>query len=271
MVSPLGPIVLDDDVLFPDEASNLQLLSAVQAFGDVVSRNLSQIADMDQFTRDNVALSRVGSIQGIYYAAKREAHYAMCGIGSTVNNARLVVDFNRMDLPRFRWSDRDTPVSMWMKRDAYGVSRPMYGDNAGFVWKLDQEDKSKDGAGYTAEFQIPWLDFSHLDPKLGTVRKAGEFLEITMEPKGNWTLNADIYWDGNFQETVTFNMGTDGAALGTFTLDTDRLAGQQVLNKKKRITGSGRRFSCVFRNAGAGQDFSVAKAYLHFHTMDERL
>jgi len=49
------------------------------------------------------------------------------------------------------------------------------------------------------------------------------------------------------------------------------LAGDQVLNKKRRITGGGRRISLQGRNSGDGQDFSVSKFYLHFRVSDERL
>ena len=84
-------------------------------------------------------------------------------------------------------------------------------------------------------------------------------------------MNATIVWDGVEHETVTFNMGSTGAALGSFVLNTDTLGGGEVLNKKRQIHGSGRRISLIGKNSAASQDFSIARMYLHFTPGSDRL
>lgn len=274
--SPQASCLIDNDILFMDENFNFQLLSMSDEVTNVSGRNLSEVQEMGPFIRDNVALGQTGQVRSIYYAAKREAHFAVAATGATVNSRRIIVDFLRIDeegvfIPRFRWSDLLTCESLWLKKDSNNIPRPMAGDDAGFVWNLDQTIRSKDGAGYSGEFQTGHHDFSHIDPRLATVKKNGDFLELVVEPKGNWNLSGDIYWDGELVQTVPFNMGVTGAGLGSFTLDVDRLATEQVLNKKKRIAGGGRRFSFGGRNSGAGEDYSVARVYLHFGVGDERL
>lgn len=267
-VSPLAIVQVDDDVLFLDATMNFQLLSGVQEFGDMASRNVSQPRHMGQHVRDHYNLGRQTAVCAMYYPAKREAHYAMSGSGATANNRRLVVDFNMPEI-RFRESDRDTCESMWLREDSEGIQRPMHGDNAGFVWHMDQETRSKDGVGYTGEFQSAHLDLGYLDPKLATLNKIGDFLECVVEPTGDWDLSVDIIWDGVVKQTLSFNMGTSGTALGSFTLGTDILGGEALVNRRKRIVGSGRRFSLKGRNSGAGQDFSVARFYLEFRAGEE--
>jgi len=269
--SPHGVIYIDDDVLFLDQSANPQLISAVSAFGDVSSRNIGIPQEIGTWIRENSNLGQLQQVKGIYYADKREAHFSMAGVGATTNTRRLVIDLNRLDLARFRWNDRDTAESMWMKRDSNDIPRPVYGDNAGFVRLLDQETRSHDASGYNGEFQTPHTDLSYLDPKFGTKRKNFDFLEMVVEPKGNWNLNVDVVIDADITETITFNMGQSGGDLGTFVLGTDVLAGDSVLNKKRQIHGSGRRISLVGRNNGTAQDFSVAKMYLHFRPSDERI
>lgn len=271
LASPLAAIQVDSDVLFVDQNVNFHLLSGVDEFGDITSRNLSQISDMGPFLRENINLNMTGNMRGIYYPAKREAHFATAGAGSTTNTRRIVVDFNRLDKPRFRFSTRDTAESLWLRKDSDGIPRPVYGDDAGFVRDMDKSSRSHDGAGYNGEWQTPHSDFSELDPKLGTRRKNGQFLEAVIEPTGNFNLSVDILWDGVVTQTVTFNLGESGSSLGSFVLDTDVLAGDSVLNKKARITGSGRRFSIIGRNNGDGQDFSNARMYLHFKVGGGRL
>ena len=91
-----------------------------------------------------------------------------------------------------------------------------------------------------------------------------------VEPTGNWNLAVSVMWDGETVQTVNFNMGTSGATLGAFVLGTDKLAGDQILNRKKRIVGSGRRLSLSGTNSGAGEDFSVGQFLLHALVGDER-
>lgn len=270
-VSALSVVIIDDDILYLDQAANIHLIGSTREFGDFRSSALSDIADMGPFIRNNVNLGQLAKVQAVYYEAKREVHITIAGTGSTVNNRRLVVDFNRPDLPRFRFSDRDTAISLWLKKDGNGVERLTMGDNAGFIFDLDKESRSNAGTGYNGEFRTANDDLSHLDPKFGTIRKEGKFLELVFEPKGDFDLSVDIYWDDALHQTIQFNMGEGGATLGTFVLGTDKLAGDTVLNRKKRITGGGRRFSMAGGNSGDAQDFSVGRAFLHFKPSGESL
>jgi hypothetical protein len=262
--------VIDDDILFMDSAGNIQLISIITKESQG-TRNVSQIADMGQWMRDNVNFAKLSNVRAVYHVAKREVHFAVAGIGSVVNNLRVVVDYNLPTRPRFRTSDKDIVESVWLKLDDDFVPRMTTGDNAGFVWNLDQDTKEKDGLGYEGLWQTPHMDLSHLDPSLATVRKNGHWLELVVEPKGNYDMNATIVWDGVEHETVTFNMGSTGAALGSFVLNTDTLGGGEVLNKKRQIHGSGRRISLIGKNSAASQDFSIARMYLHFTPGSDRL
>jgi hypothetical protein len=264
---------IDADILIMDPSGEFHLVSATDQFGDFLSSTVPFIHEaLAEFVRTNVKQSGLSDAQAIYYEAKREAHFAVPQIGSSINDLRLVIDFSRQERPRARYSDKDDNESLWLMTVS-GVPRPMAGDNIGFVWRLDQEDRVStiNSTGYSMIFQTVHDDFARLDPALGTRRKNGHFLEIVVEPKGNWNLSVDIYWDAELHETVQFNMGSSGATLGSFILGTSVLAGTQVLNKKRRITGGGRRFSMVGRNSGAFEDISIAKAYLHFTAGDERL
>jgi hypothetical protein len=282
-VSPLGAVVIENDVLFMDPSVNIHSLSRVNAAdqaGSISESNLTRVDHIYGFLQNNVNTARLPFVRAVFYSQKREVHFAIAGSGSVVNNARFVVDFNlrqpldpgylTLNVPRFRWSDRDTCESIWLRKDANGVPRLTSGDNKGFVWNMDQATKSKDGLGYKGNFQTPYMDFGWIDPVLGTVRKIGQYLELEVNPTGNWNLSVDILWDGTYTQTVNFNMGTTGAAIGSFTLGTDKLAGDQILNRKKRILGSGRRLSLNCYNSGAAEDFSVGKFFLHCLVSDER-
>jgi hypothetical protein len=266
-VGAVAPV--EDDIIFMDIGGDIRTLASTNEFGDVGTTSLSDLASLDNYIQKNVNFGGFKQWRAIYYSHKRETHIALTGTGATVNNRRLTFDLLK-NIPRFRTADRDTPVCFFVYTEE-SIPRLYMGDDSGFVWKLDEETRSMDGSGYKAQFQLPHHDLGFIDPRLATRRKNGHFLELAIEPKGNWDVSADILWDGKTVQTVSFGQGTSGAALGSFVLGTDVLSGGQVLNKKRRIVGSGRRFSVVFKNSGVGQDFSIAKAYLHYKIDGERL
>lgn len=264
-------INIDDDVLFCDPGGVFHLISATQEQGDYGLDSASKAAQMDSFIRDNLSLVRLRNAQAVFYSAKREVHFGLSQTGAGPNNSRLVVDINVTAALRWRYSDRDINETLFLRRDVSGVPRLACGTSDGFIYLLDQVSRVKDGQGYVGKFQSPHLDMSHIDPTYATKRKNGHFLELIVEPKGNWNLLVDIYWDGKYHETVSFNMGVTGDTIGNFELDTDVLGADQVLNQKKRITGSGRRISIVGYNSGVGEDFSVSSFFLHYTLGTEML
>jgi hypothetical protein len=160
---------------------------------------------------------------------------------------------------------------MWERKDANGIPRLVHGDDGGVINLMDQDARSNNGVGYPGRFQTAYIDLSYIDPVIATRRKEGRFLELVVEPKGNWNLAVEVRWDGNPGETLQFNMGTTGSSLGSFVLGTNSLAQEQTVNRKRRLTGGGRRLSLVGSNTGDSQDFSVARMFLHYALGDERI
>lgn len=269
-LNPQSITQVDKDIIFLDATGNVHVLSATQEFGDVSASDLSEAAQMGEFIRTEFNQAQAMLARLSYYEHKSEVHIAIPSIGSTVNNRRMILDMRIPGRPRFRVSSRDTAVSLWIRRDGDDIPRLMYGDNAGFVREVDDDGLAHDSAGYTSEFQTAHTDFAWLDPILASKGKNGKFLELVMEPVGNWNITIDAVWDGEIKQTIQFNMGTTGASLGSFELGTDKLAGDSILNKRKRLLGGGRRLSLVGRNSGNGEGFSLSKFLVHFTVADER-
>lgn len=261
--SPFGPQAIDNDIVFLDSTGRVHALSAVTEHGNLGARSLGDEHEIDEFVRANINLGQLSSARGIYYAAKNQVQWAVAQAGSTVNDARFVLDLNLLGAPRFRFSIRETIYGFWLRDDDDGVARPVSGDGDGFVWLMDSDTRSVGGA-YAGTFQTPHLDLSHLDPALGDRIKHGKFLELVAKPTGNWDLSVSIYWDDELKYTTTFNMGLGLAALGTFTLDTDTLGSNRLVSRRKKIYGSGKRLSLLFTNSGDEEDFSVDRATVSF-------
>jgi hypothetical protein len=263
--------VIENDLVFMDPNADVRTISSVDDFSNIGTFSLSDISKMDDWFRDNIDFSKRKQWRCVNYTLKREVHFAMTGLDTTDNNYRVVFDIFNTKVPRFRYSTRDTPVSMWI-RTVSGKPTLVMGEDDGFIYTLDNSTRSKNGTSYNGIFQTPHLDMSHLDPLLATKRKNFHFLEIIAEPTGNYNLNCDIYHDNVMKQSVSFNLGSGvGSTLGTFVLGTDALGASTILVRKKRLTGGGRRISIRGSNSAAAEDFAIARMYLHFHVGDERI
>lgn len=271
-------VSIDNDLLFMDPAGEINMISAVTQelpLGTFAASSLSFAANIDPWIRESVNFAQLANVQSVYYPAKREVHFTIPLVGSNVPNARLVVDYNRPDIIRFRYSQRATDASMWMRKDANSVMRPMVGDLTGNVWFLDQDVRSVGGAGYLSIFQTGHEDFGSVPVGYPAVRKLGamdknfHFLEAVFDPEGNWNLSVDVLIDNEYVNTCQFNMGSSGAALDSFVLDTDVLAGGAIGHKRLKLYGKGRRISFVGSTSGAGEDFSIDTLFVQFKPASE--
>jgi len=263
-----GPYAMtqtEDDIVFMDTTAAIQSIQAVQEFGDVAGHNLSQQSMMEPLLRSSIELSRLDQVRAVYYVAKRELHFAFPTDGNTVNDSRLVLDFYREDKIRYRISPRDICVSLWLRRDGDGIPRLQAGDNAGFVWLLDQASRAKDGLPYPSIARTVPTDFGYADPNVAHRRKNACFLELVYEPTTTSTVSVDLEWDGVPHETVDFGLINSGVPLGNFVLGVDALGGTKIsYTSIRRITGGGKYLSLTFRNSGLNQDFSIARARVYF-------
>jgi hypothetical protein len=260
---------VDDDILFLDASGSFHLLSAVQEFGDVATSSISKRVYWDTWMRSNITLSQLPKVRAVYYGAKREAHFSLAGVGSTVRNKQVVWDFNAQ-LPRVRYNDIVTCESLWMSQDSNGISRPVAGDNAGFVWLLDQATWKKDTDTYSSRWQSAHFDLAQLGDLQAARRKNGQFLELVITPQGTWDEQIEIYWDGNLYQTIQYNMGGLGTALGVFTLGTHTLSGGAIKNVKHRVIGSGRWLSIAGLISGSGEAINISRFVLHYTMGSER-
>lgn len=262
---------VENDVMYIDANNDIRTVAATDRFTNFATESLASLNDIDEFVRENLDLSSTSEWSMQYYKTKKEVHISVRRAGSTVNDARLVIDLN--DQQRFRWrfSPRPNCVSLWTRK-VNGVDELMCGDDSGFVKRMDQITKDDDGAAISTSFQTAFTDFSYLESqgasragtRMATNRKNGRFLEVVMEPVGDFTLNANIFWDDRQSDSVSFSTGGLTNSLGSFELDADALGGSQIVNARAAIKGSGRRLSVEFNENSTNGDFSLAQAYVHF-------
>jgi hypothetical protein len=270
LASPWAMAQTDSDVIFMDCVGNIQSLVNSLTNADVEGRNLDQDAFLEPLLRTELSTSRLNQVKAAYYVTRREVHFAYTTIAGSINNSRLVLDLYRPDKIRYRISPRDVCEALWLRRDSNGIDRVMVGDNAGFVWQLDQPTRNKAGAAYSSRAKTVPTDLSFADNSYGHRVKNAEFLELVYEPTSFNMVNVELEWDGRPRQTVGFHLQSSGAILGTsFVLGNAILGSSAYQTTRRRLVGGGKLLSLTFSNNARDQDFSIARARLYFNLANE--
>lgn len=237
--------ILGGDVLFLSSGGSFHLLSALTT-GGVTGSDLSEALKIKKWIRDNINLSRLNQVTSVWFEHKGLAIFSVPKAGSAVNNARLMFDFSDVGAGgkvKFSYSFRDNSESHFLRRGTDGIERPMFGDDAGKVWKMDQATRLKNGVAYTGAYRTVETDLSFLDPSLRFQMKNYGFLEIVANPLGASTLTVNVYHDGVLKETLLF--------------DVNRRSSRRIMR------GSSHFLSIEGINSGTG-DFSIVESRIYF-------
>jgi hypothetical protein len=243
-----------DDVLFLSPDTYFHALSAVNEFGDAKSSAILP-NELGTYIRENVNTARLDRVQNCFYPQKRKILFGFSGTGSSVNNLIVGIDAHKLTAMQGFKSSRDECEALCVRRDPdTKVAKPLAGTSTGFVYKLDQEARNKDDAGYSSGFLTRNMELFEGGKRNANLKE----LEVEFVAAGNWTLNVDVYRDGDFSETVTFLMQGIGAVLGSFILDTDVLGVSAVQNTRARLHGDCRRVQYQGYNNSVNENYSIA-------------
>lgn len=220
----------------------------------------------------------VGSDQkALWYEAKKLAFFTFHSPSGMDTDRIFTIDFQSGN-PRASMSTKETPLCMCLVKDISFVQRPFYGSNDGFIYQMDQDDRSVGGNGennigghgYLMNFQLPYVDFGFVNPAYSEINKNFDFLEITFEPTGDWDLKADIFLDNVFSETVSFNLAQGDVMDDNFKLDVSRLSGPGLRSQRIPIHGQGRRISVKFYNDELNHNAKISAMTYYFRLASQQ-
>lgn len=241
-VSPQTIFPNSGDILFMDNSANFHLISAVNQLGDINTSNISRNIDLGVFARANLGLGQIRKSMGVWYAAKSKAWFMVPSSGSPINNVRISIDFNEAQIgARYLITQRDVGTALWLRPDANNIEVPALGDDDGFVWLMDQEERTKDDVEFDMEFETAEMDFGFIQPEYASVNKNGQALHIVADVVQQASITITPFWDGVQSEVITASIGSTGAALGSFVLGTDVLAASGLVTTRNKLKGSGKR------------------------------
>jgi len=263
-VGPNAMLEADDEVYFVSPDGYIHALSAVQESGDVMSSAILPM-ELGTYIRENVNFTRLAKVASAYYARKRKIVFGFSGSSSSVNDVIIGLDIHRTingarDFQPFV-SLRDKCQSLVTYRDSSSDQNHLLaGSDSGYVYQLDTETRSKDGAGYQSRFETKDLDLFDQGSRRGNLRE----IEVTFVPVGNWSLDLSVYLDGDLGDPITLSMAGLGGVLDSFILDTDILGTEVLQNTRGRLYGDARRVRIAGENSNPDETFSVTNLAIKY-------
>lgn len=253
-----------DDLVIANSTGSITSMSAADTFGDVKSGDILSLLRNEGYMRETTSQAGRFERHAVYYSDKKLGLFTYRGAGSVRNDRILVIDISTgPQNPKVVWWNKDRPNFLSLMKDINGVERPVYGNDDGFLYTMDREDRDVGGVAYKGEFETPNMDFREIDAVLSEQNKLYQFLEVVFDPTGDFNLDVEVFIDGKSSETISFSM-SDQPVLDEFVLDDDALAGRTPFSLRKPIHGMGRRIALRGSNDGLRENFQVTAINIYY-------
>lgn len=269
--SPHSLLQILGDLVAGNSNGSITSLEASQNFGDFDAGDILQNAKVEEYIRAQFSFVGLPYSQAVYYPEKKIALFTGQSSSTLVRDRILAIDVARQN-PRISIITKDSPNCLTLRKDSQGISRPMYGDQSGFVYLMDQATYNVAGTSFLGEFQTAYTDFGQVDHSLSGKNKIFDFLEVDYVPTGNNDFYIGVYVDGSLRQTLTFSQVL-GVALDTFVLDVDSLVGEPTgkQNRKQLKSCIGKKISFRVYNNNSNEAFQIERLVISFRLSAEQI
>lgn len=260
--TPHAVVQIDEAVVaFVSNTGNVVMMQeSAGTLTGVGFTDLTRVLNLRTVLRENFNLARLDKTQARWYDERKQLHILYAGLGSVIEDRRLVIDFNE-ERTRTSIVEKDTNTCLWMELDSDLIPRPRSGDNAGFTWKLDQDSRNRDGSAYTFNLRTAPTDFSDISAEYMGL-KILHRLHLEYESTGDFDIAVEVIVDGKTKGTLAFNMGPAGALL-PFPLP-QTLGGSEIKRRSRTIVGEGHYVSLGITESGLNNNPRLSRAWVEF-------
>lgn len=221
-IFPMG-----DDVGFVSPRGTVHTLKTTSNYGDYVQSYLNY--PILSWCRDNMNQSRYQYWQASTDFLRGYSLISFALSGTTNNTRCLMLDwrFLAQGDPYPRWSlwDFGSFATLGYGLDTSNRSRIFAGGYDGYVYLLDQSDRTHNSTSINCNVTTPFLTYGS---ELAT--KTISVVSVGLAPKNTNSATFGYTRDSNTEQTTTFTQNA-GAILGTFLLGTDTLGGSRFTQR----------------------------------------
>lgn len=249
-----------NDLIAMMEDGTAYSVSALQSYGDYKVASITKPSYIDKWLKENALLSDIEKFHAIFDPVDRAVLFFIVRNGQSSIDTALVYYIDRGPEEGWMIYDNQTTDSGYsascasLFRTGPGNYEVYTGDYSGFVWKLNQNDRSDNGNGYWAGFRTPWLPFDN--PRVTKNYKRGWGV---VQAEGNYDLEVRWWVDGIEGTATSIDLTGTGGLLDSFVLGTDVLGGEDLIDKDFDIGDIGKRISLELYNNTANEQFFISQ------------
>jgi hypothetical protein len=277
--SPNGVTFAFDDMLIANNYGGITSLRAADTSLDLASTDIFNILRVQNTVRSELSREAGPERFAIYFEDKKQALFTYRSNGSMLNDRIAMISFKEQLSPSLTWSKKDQPNCLGLIKDVYGVDRPAYGSEDGFVYVMDQEnrwvgDETTVQTGYSIEAMTAHMDLRSIDPNSASAAKRFDFLELVYQATGDFDVICDVYIDGRPYGTPLRFRLSGGAEMPSFRLDETLTDGQVPRYRRLPLAGEGRTIALRFRqeeeNVGESVEMIEARIYYRLSGQEQK-
>jgi hypothetical protein len=248
----------NDIVCMQDDGEIYSVLSA-EKYGDYRAASLTRKSYMHKWIAEYVNLQYVNKFHSVYDPYLRAIKFFIVRAGQTNVDTALVYFIDRPAEDAWmihgNWSNTSgySASTSCLKRKTDGEHEVYTGDYSGEIWKLEQTNKNDENNAYYSGFRSGNLHFGNT-----RIKKSYRRGWLTTKPAGDWNLIIDWWVDGAQQTQRTVSLAGTGAVLGSFTLGTSLLGGNDLLDVAFDLEAKGKRIQFEIYNSTINQDFFIS-------------
>lgn len=242
------------DLGFMWSDGSIHSLDATASFGDFNEASLSR--PIHKWFKDFVNFSALNTVSVAVSERLGIVLFALPILTSTIPNTVIAMDFRFNPIRWSHWSSFTNVISLGIVIDSATENIPVIfsGGSDGFVRKMEQTTRSIDGtSGISFKVTLPVLNYG-----MPHIMKTAAHGSIGFTQKNDQDVTFGLSRENEVQQTITVpQQGV--AALGSFTLNTDKLGGGVSIDSFFQIddVGEFRSIQLQVSNNTADEDVEI--------------
>jgi hypothetical protein len=257
-----------NDVISMMEDGEIYSVLAAENYGDYKAASLARPAHMHRWIKEYVDLAKFDQFHMQYDSYLRAVKIFVVRSGQTQVDTALVFFIDRP--PNEAWSVHSnqsydsgyTASCSAPIREGAGDYKIYTGDYSGFVWTLEEASRNDNSNAYYGGFRTASTPLE--SPRTRKNFKRGWLLT---KAQGAYDLQVKWWVDGISKTERAVSLAGIGGVLGSFTLGTDVLGGEDLIDVAFPLEANGKRIQYEVYNSTVNEDFYISQILTDFREL----
>lgn len=263
--SPRLTCVVNNQIFAMNTEGDIYEVQTAEQLRDFEQASIIESFYIHNYIRAEIDLTKMDSFHMVYDPKIKGLRVFMVRTGQTTVDTCITYLVNQRKWVPPHDSQNNPTASGFSASAAYeaetsvGLKKCYTQDYNGYTWELASVTKTDDGNAYKSETFSGVLDFDMAD-----IEKRYVYGDLHYKSRGDYQINVVWFVDEVQQVSQTVSLAATSATLGSFILDTDKLAIIGLSSREFDMGQLGETMRFSINNSGAGHDFFLSHVIFPF-------